>query len=348
MTFQQVGAVAQVSIIERWAWYQASLKDPSKIGTEALPIHANEYQVGYYRTRAKGGQWEAVGIYPDDNGVDVGFRGDRQVKDLQELFLWSCRYPISHAAYVKALAGGGFDDEPPAPIGDNSGDADPFEALRIEFEGEAELARAFLKTEVKTQADADKAGIWSKRLADISKRADGEREREKAPHLQASRAVDDKWRPVVGDAKDMAASLKKHVEPFLIAQKRAEEARAKAAAEEAAKQRREAEEALRRARSEETDAATRAKAEDDAARALADARDSEKAAEVRNASAGRTGARVALRTDKHGEIVDYDVLLMALKDRTEIKEIVQSLANRAAKSGFELPGMKIVEIEKVV
>lgn len=168
---------------------------------------------------------------------------------------------------------------------------------------------------------------------------------EKEPHLTASREVDAKWRPIIDDAKDWAAKAKRHVEPFLIAQKRAEEARARAAAEEAARLRREAETAAAAAREAEL---TDEKAEAERAELIRQAQEAEKAAEARNASAGRTGARVALRTEKRGEIVDYDVLLMALKDRAEIKEVVQSLANRAAKSGFELPGMKIVELEKVV
>jgi len=337
-TFEQAGAVA-TKIVDRWAWWSNALK--GNFG-QASESHVEQ---GYYRTRRKDGQWEPVAIWWDEeSGKWLGYRNGREARDVNELWVWSMRQPITHAAYEKAMAGGGFDDEPPAPIGDNSGDADPFEALRIEFEGEAELARQFLKAEVKTQADADKAGIWAKRLADISKRADGEREREKAPHLHASRMVDDKWRPVIGDAKDMAASLKKHVEPFLIAQKRAKEARARAAAEEAARLRREAEAAAEAARkAEQTDE----RAEAERARLIQQAQEAEKAAEIRNATAGRTGARVALRIEKRGEIVDYDLLLTALKDRSEIKEVVQSLANRAAKSGFDLPGMKIVEIEKV-
>src|SRR5690606_23805235 len=98
---------------------------------------------------------------------------------------------------------------------------------------------------------------------------------------------------------------------------------------------------------------------DEAARAAAKSGDEEAAKEAerkaeaaaaadreaaaRNAAAGRTGAKVALRTFTSAEVTDFDALLMALKDRPEIKEIVQTLANRAAKSGVELPGMKITE-----
>ncbi|MER8967700.1 hypothetical protein NKI25_18595 [Mesorhizobium sp. M0808] len=57
----------------------------------------------------------------------------------------------------------------------------------------------------------------------------------------------------------------------------------------------------------------------------------------------RTGAKVSLRTFVTAEITDYDALVMALKDRPEVREIIQTLANRAAKSGVEIAGMKAVE-----
>ena len=346
-TFVNAGDVAKAKIVDVWAWWQAALKEPGKIGSPDLPIHANEYQVGYYRTRRKDGPWEAVGIYPDENGIVVGLRNGRQVSDIQDLFLWSCRHPISYEAYVKATEGGGFDDEPPAPrgLGDNSGNADPFDALKIELAGESEQVADFLKSDVTTQSAADRLGIWAKRLTDIAKRADSQRVVEKEPHLAASRAVDDKWREIIADAKDWAAKAKKATEAFLIAKKRAEEARAREEAAKAAELRRQAEEAARSAaKAEHADEEAEAKR----AELIRQAQEAEKAAEVRNAQAGRTGAKVSLRVEKRGEIVDYDALLIALKDRAEIKELVQSLANRAAKSGFELPGMKIVEIEKVV
>ncbi|MER9829206.1 hypothetical protein NKJ51_12565 [Mesorhizobium sp. M0134] len=336
-TFQSAGAVA-ANVVDRWSWWLQALK--GKFG----PIHDGEPNQGYYRVRRKDGPWEPVAIWQEEDGTWLAYRNGKEVR-ADDIWTWVCRNPISFEAYEKAMAGGGFDDEPKqATIGDNSGDADPFDALRIEYEGEAELAREFLKAEVKSQADADKAGIWSKRLADISKRADGEREREKAPHLQASRAVDDKWRPLVGDAKDMATSLKRHVEPFLIAQKRAEEARARAAAEEAARLRREVDAAAAAAHAgPQVDE----KAEAERAELVRQAQEAEKAAEVQNATAGRTGARVALRTDKRAKIVDFDACLAALKDRPEVIELVQSLANRAVKSGFALAGVEVELVEKV-
>jgi hypothetical protein len=334
-TFQQVGEVASASV-NLWSWYFDALK--GKFG----PIHDGYPQQGYYRVRSKGGQWEPVAIWFED-GAWLAYRNGREVR-ADEIWSYCCRQPIEHAAYEKAMAGGGFDDEPPAPIGDNSGAADPLEAIRVELAGEVEQVNDFLKSEVTTQAAADRIGIWSKRLTDLAKRADNHRVTEKEPHLAASRAVDDRWRDVIADAKDCAAKAKKALEGFLIAKKRAEEARARAEAEEAARLRREAEDRAK--------AAARADVVDEAAEAeraelIRRAQEAEKAAEVRNAQAGRTGAKVALRSEKRAKIVDFDVCLMALKDRAEIRELVQSLANRAVKSGFPLAGVEVEIFEKV-
>lgn len=351
MTFQNVGEIAQVAIIERWQWYQKALKNPSKIGTPELPVHPNEYQLGYFRTRRKGGQWEPVGIYPDDNGLDVGMRNGKPVTDIQELFLWSCKNPITYDAYIRAIEGGGFEDEPaPAPtIGDNSGAADPLEAIQLELAGEAEMAAEFLKSECKTQEDADKASIWAKRLTDLAKRADDHRTVEKEPHLAACRAVDEKWREPIATAKDWAAKLKRHVEGFLIARKREEEERQRKAREEAEAAQRAAAEAARRAQETQSEQEREAAARE-AERLADEAKRAAQEAEARRVNAGRTGARVALRTEKVAVVTDYAKAAAALvaMNHKDMIETIDKLAQRAAKAGMPFDGMTIKEVEKAV
>lgn len=326
-TFQPIGQVA-AEVVNRWAWWQEALKGNFGPASESHP------EQGYYRTRRKGGQWEAVAIWWDEeSGKWLGYRGGQEARDVNELWVWSMRYPITADAYDKAMAGGGFDDEPPAPLGHNSGDADPFEALRIELAGEMDTAADFLKQPVATQAEADKIGIWAKRVGEIAKRAEQQRVVEKEPHLAASRAVDTKWRPVIDDAKDFGAKLKRHVEPFLIAEKRK--------AEEAARKAREEAERQRAAAQAEQDAERRAAA-------LQAAQEAEKVAEPKNASAGRTGARVSIRTEKRARIVDFDACLAALKTHKDLIALVEQLAQRAVKAGVSLAGVEVEEVEKAV
>jgi hypothetical protein len=341
---QQIGDVA-AKIVNRWQWYQNALKG------EFGPIHESEPQQGYYRVRRKGEPWEPVAIfYPEGSDELVAYRNGREARDINSLWTWACRSPISFEAYEKAMAGDGFDDEPRAApgIGDNSGEADPFDAIAIELAGEIEMAEGFLKVEVKTQADADKAGIWAKRLTDLAKRADNQRVVEKEPHLAASRAVDDKWRDPIANAKEWATKLKRHVEGFLIAQKRAEEERQRKAAEEATRLRQEAEKAARAARDNQEDQ-NREKARYEADVALQAARDAEKEAEARKVNAGRTGARVSVRVEKVGVVTDYGKAAAALvaMNHKDLIATIDQLAQRAAKAGMPFDGMEIKEVETV-
>lgn len=296
----------------------------------------HEPRCGFFRKRSKQGPDEPVAIWRDDTGLVALSAGKIVAAD--DVWTWCCDWPISEETYrAVAERGEAWPDEAPSAevgIGHNSGDTDPFEALRAELAGEAELVSGFLGSAVKTQDDADKCGVWAKRIADIAKRADKERETEKAPYLQKCREIDGKWRPVIDDAKNLASRLKKHVEPFLIEQKRKAEEAARKAREEAERQRQEA-----------------MKAQDDEARAAAlkAAQEAERSTKATNASAGRTGARVAVRVEKVGVVTDYTVAAVALVEmkHPDMMRLIDQLANRAARSGMPFDGMEIQELEKV-
>jgi hypothetical protein len=352
MNMVNAGEITQVSIVERWQWWQEAQKDPSKIGSEALPIHGNEYQLGYYRCRRKNGPWEPVGIYPDDDGVVVGLRNGKPVSDIQELFLWACRHPISYDQYIKAIEGGGFEDEPAAArgIGDNSGEADPFDALTMEYLGEKEMVEDFLKKPVKTQADADKMAIWKDRLSKIKSKAAALHKVEKQPFLDGGRAVDAKWRDLKEEPDSYIEKMRLHVKPFFDEKKRAEEERQRKAREEAEAARRAAEEAARKANeSDQQSAAEREAAKQAAEEAAAKARQAEKEAEARKVTAGRTGARMGLRTEKVGVVTDYAkaaAALVAMK-HPDMLATIDTLAKRAGKAKMPFDGMEIREEEVV-
>lgn len=342
-----------VEIIDRWAWWQTALKDPSLIGTDKLPVHESEPQQGYYRCRVKSGDWQPVAIWFDEEtGSWLGYRDGKEPRDVNELWTWACRNPVTFDAYEKALAGDGWDDEPKkvAGIGDNSGEADPFEALKIEYLGEVEQVTEFLKKPVKTQADADKMAIWKDRLSKIKSRAEALHKVEKQPFLDGGRAVDEKWRTLKEEPKDHIAKMQAHVKPFFDELKRAEAERQRRAAEEAAKARREAEEAARKAN--ETDqqgTVEREAAKIAAEEAAARARQAEKEAEARKVSAGRTGARMGLRTEKVGVVTDYYKAAKALIDmkHADLLGVIDTLAKRAAKAKMPFDGMEIKEEEIV-
>ncbi len=345
-TFVNAGEVA-ATIVNRWAWYLDALN--GKFG----PIHDGDPQQGYYRVRRKDGPWEPVAIWYDEETKSwLAYRGGKEVR-ADDIWTWCCRNPISYEQYQSAVDGNGFEDEPPAPrgLGDNSGEADPFDALRIEYLGEKELAEEFMKSKVTTQAQADKVAIWAKRLTAIKTKAEGLHKVEKQPHLDAGRAVDDKWRELKTEPDDLAKRLKAHIKPFLQEQIRQEEERQRKAREEAEKLRAAAEEKARRAEAdtgntEEEKAATAAEAE----RMARLAADAEREAEARKVNAGRTGARVSMRTEKVGVVTDYGkaaAALVAMKHK-DLIAVIDQLAQRAAKAGMPFDGMEIKTEERVV
>lgn len=361
MNMVNAGEVAQVAIIERWQWWQEALKDPAKIGSDELQIHTNEYQLGYYRCRRKDSPWEPVGIYPDEDGVVVGLRNGKPVSDIQELFLWACRHPISYEAYIKALEGGGFDDEPEKVrgIGDNSGEADPFDALTIEYLGEKEMIEEFMKTPIKNfnreQAEerASKIAIWADRLKKIKSKAVAFHKVEKQPFLDGGRAVDEKWRGLKENPDADLERMRTYVAPHFAEKKREEEKRQRLARERAEQERRKAEEKLRAAReaaanADEGDLAAE-KARQDALDAARLAKEAEKEAEARKISTGRTGARMSYKTENVAVVTDYlkaATALLALNN-ADLKAEIDRLAKKLMKAGVPLDGVEVHEQEVV-
>jgi hypothetical protein len=219
---------------------------------------------------------------------------------------------------------------------------DPHEALALEFEAERELADKFLGKEITTQAQADQAAVWAKKLAAIAKKATDLHKVEKQPSLDESRRIDDKWRDLKEGPADYSKRLKRHLDVFLIDQQRKERERQETARREEERLRLEAEEAAKAAAPDDTEA--QAEAERLAQEAAAKAKE----AEARNANAGRTGARVALRTFVSAQVTDYHAAAKALLDANhrEFKETIDQLANRAVRAGVTLAGVERVEEQR--
>lgn len=315
-----------------WTWWQNALA--GNVG----PMHEGQPEQGFYRTRFKGGQWEPVAIWHED-GAWCALRGKANV-DAAEIWNFCRTHPVSHEAWQKAMDGAGWDDEPPAPASGHNLPADPFEALKLEFLSEKEQAEAFMKTPITAQEQADKAAIWSKRLTAIKTKAESLHKVEKQPHLDAGRSVDNKWRSLKEDPDALAKKLKAHVTPFLQEQQRLEYERQQRERDEAERKRREAERLA--AQADVSDTAAQAEAE----RLQQEANKQEQTAQAQKAQAGRTGARVSLRTFVSARITDYDKALKALADHPEMKALVEALANRAVRAGHELDGVERFEEQR--
>lgn len=311
---------------------------------QAKPLGmTHEPQPGFYRRRVKDGADIPVAIWQGGEGV-LALANDAPA-DADAVWTWCCDWPITEEVYrAVAEEGKPWPDAAPvanAVIGHNHPD-DPHEALTVEFAGEREMAEKFLQSAISTQDQADQCAVWSKRVAAIAKKATDLHKVEKQPHLDAGRAVDDKWRPLKEEPDTLSKKLKRHLDVFLLDQQRKERERQESARIEEERLRREAEAASRAAAPD--DEAAKAEAE----RLQREAEQKAREAEARNASAGRTGAKVALRTFVNANVTDYYAAAKALLDANhrEFKETIDQLANRAVRAGVTLNGVERVEEQR--
>lgn len=126
---------------------------------------------------------------------------------------------------------------PPAKgsvLGDNAGNLSAFQAMREQIKGEiAEAQIYFTKNPIKTKADADKCENWRKRIYDLMKKADAQRDAEKRPHDEAAAAVQKLWKPLIDEAKSAASGLQETADIWV----KAEQTRLRKIAEEEARAR---------------------------------------------------------------------------------------------------------------
>lgn len=133
------------------------------------------------------------------------------------------------------------DDTPPPPIGDNHPPApiappapDPFETVRVHLDDLVMEARNWADgTAIKTPAQADEISFLIDQLRKGAKMADDLRKKTKQPHLDAGKAVDDLFKPIL-TATDRAIDATKRTLAIWLTEKEREKAEATAAAAAAA------------------------------------------------------------------------------------------------------------------
>ncbi|MDQ0320001.1 hypothetical protein QO002_002139 [Pararhizobium capsulatum DSM 1112] len=238
MEAQSLGSIA-TKLVNRWAWWQNALK--GVIG----PMSEGQPEQGYYRTRFKGGKWEPVALWWDeDSGGWLAYRSGREA-DPAETWNFCRTHPITRADYDAALEGKPFPDEDAvvadqvAKAGDNSAGVD--EAAELQDQIAAALTGMNAYAKIADDATAAKALSLRNRLNELSNQADKKREALKKPHFEAGKAVDAKWQPLVKSAKEGANKVRDAIgswETVKLQQQRQRERdaeTARLAAEEAAR-----------------------------------------------------------------------------------------------------------------
>lgn len=297
-------------------------------------VNVNEPQPGYYRTRSrKDGPYLPVAIWR--KGDELVCRVGSEMRDPHDVWAFCAGQPVTKEEAKLAFETGLWPGD--IAVGHNSG------ALSIEEEiaDTAEQALDWLsKTPIANATASDMAANWRAKLLELGKRADKQREAEKAPHLAASREVDAKYKPWIERATDAANKLR----DALTAWMRAEEARQQAEARKKFEAERAAAEAERKRIENE-----RAKQMFDDPIAALTSPEPElpiipAAPEpVKVQAGGQRGRKAGLRTVIRYVVADYEAALAAVKDHDDVRAAVEKVAAARAKTGVAVPGVEKVE-----
>lgn len=302
-------------MINEYDWWANAL-----IG-DVRELTLNKAECGFYRHQTREG-WIPVAIYSDEvTGATIAKIGHRDPVAADERFCMDvfsrcCRHPVTDDAYWTVINGGLWPDAPPAIDKSNLPNESDYERLKAELEGERAEADLWLKQigEVQTQEQADRAVNWANRIAEIEKRADETRDKEKRPFLEECRAVDQQWMPLVKAAAALKRKLKDAPVAFLSAERRRKEEERRRQVEEAS-----------------------AKGEP----VIVDMR------QPVRAKAGTLGHTAGLRTVKTAQVDDIEQALLFFKGHPKIVELVQQLANTSVRNGVTPPGCTLITSQQV-
>ena len=329
--------------IDQYAAWRHALKTNTPV-----PFEPGNPASGFYKVRDRNPdrsiRWDVVAVWRDDDGLQCSRTGPRPAPthfdEIEALFAICNSTPITHELFQHIFGGGAWPDEVETPAVEAKPDAAPHEALEAELTALRDQASAWIEAigAVKTKDDADKAANYADAFAKLERRATELHKSEKAPHLEAGRAVDAAWKPLIDRAGECKAWSKKAAEAFLIAEKRrlAEEQRLRDV--EAAKAAAEAERLRREA---EAAGAPPPVVEAPAPPPMA----------APKAKAGTSGRAISVRSRTVHNITDRRAFLeylAALNDHPrELLEVMQLLANRLRAAGVTVPGVETTTIEEV-
>lgn len=277
-------------------------------------LHDGDPQPGYYwMRRERNGQRLPV-VIREVEGEMLAYvgdgRGGMRKQDAAELWTWVADKPVSKEACQHAMKTGAWPGDIQWPqIGDNGGPE-----LEDQITEAVGMAAQFLSETpaITTQEQLDRAANLRNLCTELKAKAEAAHKDEKAPHLEAGRAVDAKWKPVIASCDDTAKSLRRVATAYMVA-----------------------EDAKRHAEAEKARAALAAVSEEEGVTISVEPQ--------KVMAGGQRGKRMGLKTITTYVVEDYDAVLAAVKDRPEIREAVEKAGRTLMKAGVAVPGMKTVE-----
>jgi hypothetical protein len=331
------------------------------------PTHAHYVPVGFFRMDRRNGKSWPVAIWRGADGIkraQVG-SGDTTVLSTPEIeaafaydtFASICSKPISYETYTfwkenrawppitgaeaaieASLKKPETEAAPERGIGDNSFGPATDHATFLD-QVQAALAGLDSAAVVDSDAKADVAQSLRSRLSELAGEGDKLRATEKQPHLDASRAVDDKWFPTIREAKDGAAALKKGIEAHANAKLRAERER----------QAREAAEAERvRLAAAEANKVVVSSGPEPTADPAPDAAPSLVTPAQTTRIGGNYGRATSAKVKKEIDTIDYRAVCDQLVDTNdELRALLMKLAQRVIAAGAVMRGVTTRDVAKI-
>ena len=334
----------------------------NKLAGKDTPLAADEVFAGFYQNRGRAyAYWWRTDTGEDAGIVSWTLRLRIDGKDITDEnrpftdFPYAWKNPVSRDAYDEYMKTGkwpGQNAVVQSTLSNNPPDGDTLESIRDQIDALAAEARRLVKAGAAKSKDAvDQAADVATRLGELRSKADKLRSVEKQPFLDGGRDVDAKWKPVIDEA-DIYRQIKAAVcDPWL----REENARIDAInrenarkAKEAADRAAEEEEALLRQHREAQKKADEEGTIPPPAPKLEEVKLEYVAPEPIAAASAGTRKKVTGRKVITAIITDWDKLWTVMKEREDVKEFFQSIADKAAKGGNPLAGTESSEGSKAV
>lgn len=293
-----------------------------------VAIHADKPYPGRYRT--KSGQSVLINFTSDGH---LRASVDGKLKDPAEVWTYCAKHPVTREAFDAYNATGKWPGEV-AEIGHNSGDL----SLAEQIKDYAAQALGWLREHgIKDATSKDMAANYRLKLLEFRKTADAEREANKRPHLEASRAVDVEFKPLIEAADAAANEIRDALTAFMREEERKErEAKEKAWREEQARI------AAERERIEKERAEKMAR---DPIAAMTDPEPELPMAPaapepVKVQAGGQGGRKTGLRTITKYIVTDYAAALAHVQNHPDVRAAVEKVAAAQAKAGASVPGVE--------
>ena len=344
-----------------------------RLAGETVPLSSTmEPDYGFYRVRTRDRtSWRPIAYWYDTAGKLVcrwgGGENIRMLTEEQAVKVWpaASENAITHELYKDICAGKPWPDlnNEVTRLTNNPPEEDTLESIQERIDDLVREAQRLMdKGGAKTPEQADQAADVANALAGLWTKADNLRKVQKQEYLDAGRAVDDKWRPLL-TAAEVYGRLKQIVcAPWLAHLKRLKDER-EAAARKAAM---DADDAARKAVAEAAEKLAEANRNADTV-ALSHAQLAQEEAERQTRTAnvafqaaqdvasesvtvGTRGRGVHLRAEPVYEIADraamFAYLVSNAKAVAEIDAIMVKHARTLHRAGIQVPGLKVTNDSK--